>query len=376
MKKVGIVTFQNANNFGAVLQAYATQKALEKMGYQVYIINYDNPIIGNNYKVFPPLSKNPLKSIRRIIISLGRIKPNIERIKSFDKFRNEYLNLTEPMRKNDILNRPPKYDVYVSGSDQIWNPKFTKNLDDIYTLNFGPESVKRIAYASSTGNAMESKNNDELYKQKLKMYDYISVREKSAATRLEKLLNTEIFTALDPSLLLDKNDWYELSKSIKEPNYKYILSYNPGGAKDLYFETINSIAKKTGYHVIYLDIGDKKNIVVDNKVSKYSASPDEFVSLVENAELVVTSSFHGLAFALNLNIKVMVVYGWIYDRLENLLNILDLKDIVVNDKEDIEKIYNKDINWDKVNKLLGKEREKCLKWLDDSLKNDGNANNK
>ena len=369
MKKVGIVTFQNANNFGAILQAYATQKTIEKLGYKSYIINYDNPIIGNNYKILPPMSKNPLKSLRRIVISLGRIKDNMDRIKNFDEFRNKYLNLTEPMNKDDIMNKPPKYDIYVSGSDQIWNPKFTNSLDDVYTLNFGKNSVIRVAYASSTGNAMENNDNDEMYKQKLKIYNHISVREKNSANKLEKILNRKVFTALDPSLLLDKNDWHELSKSIKRPNYKYILSYNPGGAKDLYFETINSIAKRMGYHVIYLDIGDKKNIVVDNKISKYSASPDEFVSLVENAELVVTSSFHGLAFALNLNVKVMVVYGWIYDRLENLLNILDLKDIVVNDREDIDKIYNKEIDWNKVNKLLGKEREKCLKWLDDSLKN-------
>lgn len=367
MKKVGLVSFQNADNYGALLQIYATQTILKREGYNIEIINYDNKIISGNYKVMPPVTINPIKYLRRLYFSLLRIKTTKERIKNFNRFREEYLELTKLYNKKDIKNTLNYYDILLTGSDQVWNPKFTKKLDEIYTLDFGSDKVKRISVAASAGDATQIVKYKEDYISKLKKIDYISVRESKTAKALEKILNKKIFTLLDPSLLLSKEEWINAFDTKPLVNYKYILAYNAGGADGIYYDAINYLGHKTGYKIIYLDSKEDK-IIVD-KESKWSSSPDQFVNLIYNAEIIITSSFHGLAFSLNLNKKVMVVPGWVSERIDNILDILDKKDLIVKNIDDVKKIFSSKIDWKNMNDLLEKERNKCLTWLHNSLRN-------
>jgi hypothetical protein len=175
MKKVGILTFQNANNYGAVYQAYGLQKTIEKLNCQVEVINYDSQNMG-------------LKSIQT---------------KNFNDFIHRYLNLTnEYVDKQQI----PKtyYDCIVSGSDQVWNPLLTFN-DTTYFLDFVDKGVKKLSYAASIGlNDSLFKDNKEVFDKYIPSFDAVSLRENTHVSYIKTIVNenTPVTASIDPSLLL------------------------------------------------------------------------------------------------------------------------------------------------------------------------------
>ncbi len=366
-KKIDIITFQCAYNYGAILQAFALQKKLMELGNEVKIINYRNPFLEKGYRVINLNTKNIKALMKSILSNIYFFKTKYKRYKNFKNFINKNFNLTMEYKGEEELKKdPPKADIYVTGSDQVWNSQITKGLQDSYTLNFGEEDVKRISYAASIGNSTIDSKEKKDYKDKISKLDYISVREEEGKKILEEFIEKPIEVVLDPTLLLTKEDWDSEIKGMKTEKEKYILAYvvDPD---DEYIKIVNYLSEKTGLKVIHFS---RKNKGIDNILrNAHTEGPLGFINLIKNAEYVVATSFHATVFSIIFNKKFFVIPHKITgSRVYNLLNKLEIENRAVKDLEEFKKIdYNKEINYEKTKKLLETERKKSLDWIEKAI---------
>lgn len=293
--KIGILTFHCAHNYGAVLQCYALQETLKGMGHDVEVIDYRPEYLLAPYRIFDVhrlLSKKPMQLIkiwgREFLIFNRRRK----RYKAFNDFISTRLNLSDRIQGNDI---PSKYDIYIMGSDQIWNPKITKGFDPVYfgEFLFDKGKKKYISYAASM--EVNSLNEDEksFYKKSLANFDSISVRESQLATLLQPLTEKKVEFVLDPTLLADINIWNKIAES-PNINVKYVLVYQVRVDED-----VQRIA-----HLLAEEIGAIVVEVTACLIPSFNChklqceSPEEFLGLIKHASFVITTSFHGTAFSI------------------------------------------------------------------------------
>lgn len=366
MKKVYTITFHQANNYGAMLQSYALQKVLCQK-YESKIINYNCHAISNSYKLFFKKGNSLLDTLKINIKSFLKIPFYYKRYNNFKKFRNK-LDLTRKyINEDDLKNNYPKCDAYVTGSDQIWNKNITDGFDDGYFLNFGDENIKKISYAASIGDISIINNNKKLFGEKIKNIDAISVRENDLKSIIESTYTKKVTEVLDPTLLLTKEEWLNIINKKYEISEKYIFAYSVGNGNDLYYDSINELARKTGLKVIYFDRTNKDKKIKCNCQSFYSAGPDGFVTLLKNAEYVITTSFHGLALSINLQKNFSVILSSYPERLTTLLNSLQLNNRIIEKGKEITDQFYKKINWDEKTKKLLEIREKSLDWLFNSV---------
>lgn len=293
--KIGLLTFHCAHNYGAVLQCYALQETLISMGHEVEVINYRPKYLIASYKRFELhrfISLNLINSLKNSIKEALLAGRRFRRYKAFEEFITNRLNLSERVNANNI---PSKYDIYIIGSDQIWNPKITKGFDSVYwgQFTFPKERRRYIAYAAS----MEIKRINEgeriFCKESLRNFDAISVREFQLVNLLQPLTNKKIETVLDPTLLADSSMW---NKIAKKPNIsqKYVLVYQiRSNQKTL--QVANKIACQLNAAVI--EVSAWPNIHFKRNVFQ-CASPEEFLGLIKYSSCVVTTSFHGTAFSI------------------------------------------------------------------------------
>ena len=360
MKNIKILTFHNAENYGANLQAYALKEVLKEMDTNPSFINYQDKHILKDYKL---IRTNSLKSF---FSSLWYMPRNLKRKKSFKSFCDTYLdgNTKKYYSKEEIEKDLSSKDILVAGSDQIFNPELTGGLSDVYTLNFKKDNVGKIIYGASVGNDELLEANKEEFKDKLNKLEYISVREENIANSLENILNKKIEKVLDPTLLLEKEKWEELinkEKTVDLDNTKYILVYtlfeNPEITK-----IADYISDKTGLKVIHFR---KYNAYKNELMSMYSKGPIDFVNAFKNAEYIVTNSFHGLVFSIIFERKQYIVMpNSRGGRLKDLLTLAGLEKRAVNSLEDVKsKELNEIIDYELVKDKLNIEKEKSIKYL-------------
>lgn len=298
--KIGIITMHRVLNFGSALQAYALQRTLFKLGFDNEIIDY----------IFPPKeSKNTYNSniVNRVLVFVRNALmgfPTKKKAKKFNYFYKEnYILSATQYDKYNIQHAPPCYDVYMTGSDQVWNPKHIK--DDInFLLAFAPTGKPRVSYASSfAANYLPAQYVEE-YKKYLSEYDTISVRESTGVAIVKQLTGKEATVCCDPTLLLDKGGWDEIeNKSDLRLKKKYILVYALYYMFDPYPELlriIDYVQMKLGMKVIYLN-GRKEDAFRRNSIVYKAGGPEDFIRLVKNAEFVITTSFHGVVFSVLYN---------------------------------------------------------------------------
>ena len=363
MKKIGIITFHSAYNYGAMLQVFALQEFLLKK-YDVRIINYRNQDIDNQYKLFRIVKGNIYQKAKCIISSALFFSQNYRRNKNFLEFMNTSLNLTnEYSSKIDLAQKLPLFDIYIAGSDQIWNTDITNGLNDVYTLGFAPKDKKRISYAASIGDSKIVRRERELFIEKLSNLDKISVREETAKKELEIIgLNKKISVVVDPTLLITANEWGKIISSCKREYEHYIFAYYVA-EDDSYYDILNELSTVTGIPVIHAN--KRRGKIKSVKANCYTNGPLDFINLIKNAEYVVTTSFHATVFSIIFNKKFWVVpHKKTGSRVVDLLNKLGLSSRAVNSFEGFKKKkYDEDINWKKVNEELAIEREKSINWL-------------
>lgn len=321
--KIGILTYHRAHNYGAMLQVYALKTYVEQLGYQVEIIDYWPDYHDEEYKLLPFFrNRNILGKIKAILLfSVGFIKI-INRAKTYRDFIKEYLRLDDKVTYRYASDlKDIEFDVVIYGSDQIWRKEnYLKNqgFSDVFYGDY-PICVKRkISYAASMG-IIDVSENDKVYiKEKMLNFDVISVREQSLKDMLKTVVDSPIKVVADPVFLLDKNDWNKLIPSINPLfSRKYIFFYHLLHSEEAVC-LVNRLQAHYGYEVI--EVCGRVKPLSFGKRFFHTAGPIDFIGLIQNAEIVVSTSFHGVAFSLIFEKQFYALgMGNNSDRVESLL---------------------------------------------------------
>lgn len=367
MKKIGIITFHRAVNYGAVLQTYATQEFLKANNYDVEIIDYRDEILETPYK-FLKLPRGGIKTkTKKILNDIIFLKKNNKKGKNFQKFIKSNLNLSKMYNSiGELKENYPKYDIYITGSDQVWNTNIVGCLSDAYTLNFGNDKIKRISYAASIGLSKIDNKYENEYKEKLKNIDFLSVREENAKLILNELIDKkDIQVVLDPTLLLNKEFWSSKIDKLDKENEKYIFVYSVAN-NDEYRKIANYLSKETGLKIVHFEKTNKFDNVLKNA---YTEGPFEFLNFIKNAEYVVTNSFHATVFSIIFNKKFFCVpFKTTSSRITNLLEKMGISNRIVYTLEEFKnKKYDEEINYSEVDKKLEEERKESINWLNNVI---------
>lgn len=333
--KICTITCHDVYNYGASLQAFALQFYLENCGHEVRIIDY-KPIYQTAYKFSTEVSKDSplykyyttfplLKYFKGCFNYLEQLKTR-KRIPSFKRFNKEFLKLTNKYYSNDdlVLN-PPQADIYIAGSDQIWNTNIQNGLDPAYYMCFGDKKTRRVAYAASFGVAPKSLE-ESIVKEMLSNIDDISVRELTGLDILKNLGLSGI-QVVDPVFLLSSENWIKalnIDKCKKVISDKYILVYDIAISmqeKELFAK---KLAKQYDCKIVSVN-GIYTNSYADVNIN--NASPVDFVNLIANAEAVIADSFHATSFSIIFHKPFYTFYKLSnISRMEDLLKMLDLSD--------------------------------------------------
>lgn len=358
--KVEIITVLDNTNFGTYLQALATSKAIISLGHNAEIIRYTRPSMTGVGQCFRLLKDRGVLSWLR----------NVWKIPGVLKLRNKDYNYLirhaavtdEYVGYDSLIANPPIADVYLTGSDQVWNSIYNRGVDKSFYLEFAPIGKRRVAYAASIGMDSIPLNERVETVGLLKKYNSITVRESAAKNLLQTLgINTKV--VLDPTLLIDSQQWSAIAEENNidfDDNYLLIYSVERKAQNKLINYYASLIAKEKNlkiYQVSYS--GSAARIPCVDKYFAH-ATPDIFLNLMKKASFVVVSSFHGTAFSVNFNKQFLTISANRFNsRVQNLLDITKLQSrLIVDNSFDLSKIQN--IDYTDVNKLISIEREKSL----------------
>lgn len=370
--KIGVVTFWwTCDNYGQLLQAYGLQLVLREMGHEPFIIKYDRR------RDVDHSLKARLHTLKDILLLRCSIKTVFNRkneftendLRKFSMFRDRYLNFSKLYTTYEELKTdPPLADVYIVGSDQVWHfPSRLfyklKNWANVYFLNFGSESIKRISYAASFSLDDISTDFCKFITPLLKRFSLVTVRETSGISICKKCLVKFPLLALDPTLLLTSNQWRSLASDISYPS-NMLLCYLLANQCTISFDEVYNFSLKYGWNIKYIASQGQK--------ATYDAitpSIEEFLSLVSSARFVVTNSFHGTVFSIIFNIPFLVIplcgeFQSMNDRIFTLLKIFQLEDRIYSTTEDLYNQLQMNIKWESVNNILSERRREMLDLLD------------
>lgn len=358
-KKIGLITMHNVCNMGAVLQAYALQIEIDSNGGNSEIIDYI-PNLRKGYRKYFPKNQG-IGKIRRTFSWLKWLPHRILWQKPYNEFVNEHLKLSkETFYENQkIYNYLFEYDVFVTGSDQVWNSSSTDGLSPYYFLDFA--KGKKVSYAASISNKNLSFEEKKILEKYLSSYDAISVREKQAVELLEPVCKKDISFVLDPTLLLTKNEWEMLGNesniNIKE---NYLLIYMLGNVPRM-LELAKKIAMEKKLKIVKFGWDIKKKKYVDYNIS--FKKPQDFIRLFMNADYIVTNSFHGTVFSINFKKDfVSIPSSKGNPRFLSILSVLGILDRLYDEKKEIGN-YIESIDYEDVDKKLEELREKSITYI-------------
>lgn len=314
--KIGIITFHKANNIGAVLQASALVTFLRNENYEAEIIDYyPNNGIPDNLII-----RNILRKIKRKVQN-RKYRPIIEKERRFtDYIKEEYkISDTTYYGDSEIKANPPKYDILISGSDQILNTTLSGTSTSYY-LDFD-NNTKKISYASSFGRKEISKGEIELIRNELPKFSALSVREQSGMDIIYNEIGIKPTLVVDPVFLLDSSEWKSrCNNSVKLPE-KYIFVYSMEASEPLEI-VVQQIKKEGNLPVIVVRGGEKTGRIEGNE--DFTCGPKEFLRYVKDAEIIVTNSFHGTAFSLIFKKKFLcIAHSKRNARLEGILTLTE-----------------------------------------------------
>lgn len=368
--KIGVITMHRVLNYGSFLQAYATQEFFKSIGYECEIIDYKFP---NKYQRKDALNKNrSLKSIIRNCLKWIPLTPNIRKDQKISKAIKKYLNISRCCYKSreSLKNNPPKYDVYVVGSDQTWNPKHTKG-DDSFFLSFAPQEKMKFSFSASVSTNNIDDRYKELFSYNLKTFDFISVREDGAKSFLENLTGKTVNVVLDPTLFCTGDMWHEFSdcSKYKIRKEKYILFYGMTHSFSPYpyaYDLLNALQKKTGYIIYSFD--NMPEYIRSKCVA--GVSPQDWVALISGACCVVTSSFHATAFSINLGVPVYSIIDTTVndDRVTSLLEKVNANVSIVPKGTNVNEVIDREMCVDEYISNLSVIRERDSQLVINSLK--------
>jgi len=370
--KVGLITYHAAYNFGSVLQAYATQKTLEKLGYPNEIVDYRTKSQTDWYHKDFSLKAGPWNWITTFGFNFIR-KARRKRREKFESFITHYLHLSPRQYTDYSQIRAEKfdYDILVSGSDQVWNigcGEFRNEPNESilpYFLDFA-NPKKKIAYASSIGG--QTLHFVKKYVPYLQQFDTLSTREPSGARIIGKATGRLVETVVDPTWLFTGQEWQIEGTYKPDTSRRYILWYTlymtPRGMKR-WLDVIKEFARRYDFDIYCLSplsyYYDKEVIWLNE------AGPLDFLSYMKHASLVITHTFHGTIFAMNFNVPFYSCNAVEGSRQGQILTLCDLEDRILSNPSDLREITDYSCDFTGSNAMLERMRRNSLDYLKSAL---------
>lgn len=353
--RIGTLTYQRANNYGAALQMLALQKVLESKGIDGKVIDYVSPYMSRPYSI----AALRRKGLIRYILGLCYAFVRLPRIFAFSKFRED-LSFTDPLGSKELARLNKEFDGFIVGSDQVWNDDIN-NGDPAYFLSFVEDSRKKLSYAASLGFSSLQGEKLQTYKVALSDFSALNVREESAKKLISELVPGAVNLTLDPTLLLTATEWSGLIERKRIIQGKYIFLYHITFSREL-VEFAHREARRRGCRLVAVPFPLGKFV---RHAPQLSAGPYEWLRLVRDSEMVVTDSFHGCAMSINFNKEFTVQATGASTRIVSLLDRYNLQVCYLSNraKGNDETM----IDWEAVNHKLSLDRRKSLEILDDLI---------
>lgn len=367
--KICTITCHNVYNYGATLQAFALQQYLMGQGHEVRIVDYRPDYLDWHYRLswwipksskhYPKLSRSLIRHSLYVLVRFLSDMKSYPRFLAFNRFNKQYLQLTNKCKTmEEVKKATADADCLITGSDQVWNSYTLPNGHDAaFYLGFAPVGATTLSYAASFGGSSIDMEATPFIKEQLSKLDAISVREQSGIIILQNL-GLEGAVVCDPVFLLSKEEWLSAFKKHKHDEGKYILIYNLGHDTEAILRDAESIKKQTGLKVVSL----LTNVSLKADEELRAESPDRFVSLINNAQMVLTNSFHATSFSILFNKKVYVYTeskGKTNARINDLLKLCCLEDRL----NPCSVSFNDKIDYESVNKRMRDYVEFSKRWL-------------
>jgi hypothetical protein len=367
--KIGIITYQRAHNYGALLQLYSLKIYLLQNNHEVEVIDYWPKYHSAEYALFHRFSELLLKTkIKRILLFIFDFYRILKRRNGYLGFIENNLGLSKSVIfvTKEELNKQ-NFELVIYGSDQIWRrhnlPNF-KEFDEVYFGN-SLQAKKKITYAASMGEINLGMADRAFIQSTLKNFDTISVRELSLKNEIKNLVDKQISLVLDPVFLLNKNTWIEQLK-LPSKKDKYVFLYQLLNSDDSLLVTKKAADFYTS-DVIEIP-GTSVNPFLWSKRYYQTASPIEFLSLIKNAEFVVSTSFHGVAFSIIFEKQFYALgMGNNSGRVKDLLASVNLQDRYIDNVEEAN--FTSLIDYVSVKKMLKPLKENSIQFLKESISN-------
>ena len=363
--QIKTITCHDVYNHGASLQAYALQTYLESLGHTVEIIDYKPDYLSRHYLLWSvdnPVFDKPLVKQLYLLAKLPERLIALKRKRLFDEFTKKYLQLTSKRyhSNEELKAEPPLADMYIAGSDQIWNTLFQNGRDAAFYLDFAPASAKRISYAASFATEDVADEYRPFVCKMLQNFDAVSIRERCSLPLLTTLGRADGIAVCDPVFLLSNAQWESLLPQ-QQNKEKYLLVYDTE-----FMSKVKEIAKR---------IAKEKNLKIYNVSASrigyadkdlWISSPINFVQLIRDASYVVSNSFHASAFSIVFERDFCVINRSedINERMKSLLSNYELEErLVAGYSENI----LKPIDYQQVRPQVQKDIEYSKEFLNQSL---------
>lgn len=383
--KIGVMTFWNSNsNYGQIFQCWSLQQYLKESGHEPYVIKYAHSAYKSPLKLLIKrvLFIDTLKTVRKYLFSHKayedeKLIRQKDALRCFDDFRAGHLEFSPVTYRNiyELQQNPPEADAYVTGSDQVWAQMLDNVNSRAFFLDFGPESVRRIAYAPS----FAIKEYPSVYRTQLRgfldRFSNISVREMSGVEICRSVgVNAE--KVLDPSFLLPRQRYAELiGEKVEKKQQIFVYSLNISDSSQIRWKELKDLASNKGMSVrITPSSGYFPGREIFGKEAEYCyPTPVQWLRMIAESALVVTPSFHGVVFSLILGVPFVYIplsgkFESGNDRVNDLLKSLNLEDRALTESSSYEEIISRGIDFDSCHRLLDEQIEQSRRYLDESLR--------
>ena len=378
--KIAILTQPLHNNYGGLLQAYALKEILKQRNHDVTIVNRRAPAPSKTRLIAHKIKRRLTFKAQNPISKLTKKQKKIISLNT-DSFVNQYIpELSELITSNHGMRNlnNQRFDAYIVGSDQCWRPIYSPKIENFF-LDFveHTKNVKRVSYAASFGTSeweFSDKQTDTC-KKLLKKFDAISVREKSAINQVQTYLNrSDAVHVLDPTMLLSKERYKNIIKDQKVDKSPgnlnvYVLDKTP--EKEAFISNIERALGLKQFEIMPKKRINKDKVIGSNINDFQYPHPASWLKAFEDAEFVITDSFHGTLFSILYNVPFITLGNKHRGmaRFESLLETFNLSERLISDVQsvDIDSLLKKHINWEDVNEIISSERDASLKFLEKAL---------
>lgn len=363
-------------NYGSILQAYALQSELKELGIDDYeiICQYGKKVASMSNLKEKIKRIGIRQSLKRVVWKFG-LKKLRDRNRNIQSFVDNYLHVSQrEYNEENIIEANDVYDGFVCGSDQIWNPKLT-DVNSMYWLTFASKEKLKFSYAPSIGVDKFSDEQKEAIKNNLSTFKGISSREENGTNLINDALgDNKCITVLDPTLLVKRKIWDNISSSENQYSEKYIFVYMLRGTKKQR-KLIEEFAKLKGLKIVTMPFLDNEKIeLYDFKfgdIKLWDASPADFITVIRNAEYVFTDSFHCMLFSCMYH-RDFYTFPKIgqaqINRMLNFQKLISASEHMISDEIDVREIENvKRIDWNYVDSVLNDKRKESETYLKNVL---------